>query len=305
MTRRRGAVGPARFLCVDKDAGPTSFDAVRDLRRITGLGRIGHAGTLDPFATGLLVCGLGPATRLLGLLSAGSKEYEAEVRFGVATDSLDPTGEVTERQPMCVERPALERACARFEGEIEQLPPRLSAIRVNGRRSYDRVRAGDEHFELEPRQVHVESIEVLDCESERARLRVRCGGGTYIRSLARDLGQALGGPAHLSALRRTRVGPFGLDDAATLTVIAEQWPRTTALHSPRRLFADDERLEISAEQERRIRQGQQPAAAGVDPPEESIGAARLGLVDGVGELVAVAEWREGELRLATVLPELS
>lgn len=305
MSRRRGASGPPRFLCVDKEEGPTSFDAVRDLRRITGLRRIGHAGTLDPFATGLLVCGLGPATRLLGLLSAGRKEYEADVRFGVATDSLDPTGEVVDRRPMRVERPELERACRRFLGEITQVPPRLSAIRVDGQRSYDRVRGGDEEFELEPRRVLIDAIDVLDCRPEQARLRVKCGGGTYIRSLARDLGEALGGPAHLAALRRTRVGPFGLEDAASLRAIAERWPDTPALHSPLRLFGSAARLEISPEQERRIRQGQQPAAAGVDPPEPHDERAHLALVDTVGELVAVTQWREGELRLWAVLPELS
>ena len=149
MTRRIKASGPARFLCVDKVAGPTSHDAVRDLRRITGLRKVGHAGTLDPFATGLLVCGLDAATRLLGLLSDSEKEYVAEVRFGVGTDSLDATGTVLDEQPMEVTPGTLEGVLPRFLGEQDQRPPQLSAIRVGrapqlrpGARGRRRLRTG-------------------------------------------------------------------------------------------------------------------------------------------------------------------
>lgn len=305
MSRRRPDPGPARLLCVDKQAGPTSHDVVRELRRITRRRKVGHSGTLDPFATGLLVCGLDAATRLLGLLSDSDKEYLADVRFGIATDSLDSTGAVIEDRPLEVRREELEAVIPRFLGEQEQMPPRLSAIRVEGRRSYDRVRAGEDDFELAPRRVRIDSIDLLDCSQSEARLRVRCGGGTYVRSLARDLGEALGGPAHLRALRRTRVGPFGLDDAASVEAIAESWPDTPALHRPTRLLPDRALHRLDEEQVRRVRQGVQPEALGLELSAVEESPARLGLVDEAGELVAVVEPIEDRLRLRLVLPEAS
>ncbi len=292
----------ARFVCVDKAAGRTSFDCVRQLRRIVGQRRVGHAGTLDPFATGLLVCGIGPATRLLSLLSEGVKEYRAEVRFGLATDSLDCTGAVIEERPVDFDVPDLRHACAQFLGEQMQIPPQLSAIKVNGRRSYRRFRSGDRDFELEARPVTIHAIEVESFDGERASLRVECGGGTYVRSLARDLGLALGTVAHLSALRRTRVGGFGLEEAVGLEDLAESWPSSErGVYDPVRVVQDGPILALDAEQVRRVRQGWQPDRSWMELPESL--PERLGLVDAHGRLVAVAEVVDQELRLRTVLPE--
>lgn len=299
---RRGPAGPARLLCIDKPAGPTSFEVVRQVRRVSGQRRVGHGGTLDPFATGLLVVGLGPATRLLGLLTGGRKVYHATACFGVETDSGDPTGAVVDRRPVTFTVADLERQLPRFTGIQSQVPPRLSAIRVEGRRSYDRVRAGED-FELTARDVHVYGFELLDAELPRASFRITCSGGTYIRSLARDLGRALGCCAHLEALRRERVGEFSLDEAVALERLAERWDDGRVTCAPVEIARGWPRLVLDPERAAAVRCGRQPETewwtqAGWDevPP-------RVALVDTAGELVAVAEG-DGSRRLSlvTVLP---
>jgi tRNA pseudouridine55 synthase len=209
---------------VDKPAGWTSHDVVARLRRIYGQRRIGHAGTLDPDATGVLLVGLGRATRLLRFLTETGKVYRGEVALGVATDTLDAAGTETARQAMPqVSQAALEAVVPRFLGTIAQVPPMVSAIKVEGRRLHERARAG-EVMERAPRTVRIDRIEVEAFtvgEFPRARLLVECGSGTYIRSLAADLGEALGGCAHLAWLRRLRVGPFPVEEARTLEEIAE------------------------------------------------------------------------------------
>lgn len=212
------------LVVVDKPAGWTSHDVVARLRRIYGLRRVGHAGTLDPDATGVLLVGLGRATRLLRFLSETGKVYRGEVGFGVATDTLDAAGSETARQAMPeVTQEALEAVLPRFLGTIAQVPPMVSAIKVEGRRLHERARAG-EVVERAPRTVRIDRIEVetfTPGEFPRAQLLVECGSGTYIRSLAADLGEALGGCAHLAWLRRLRVGPFPVEEARTLEEIAE------------------------------------------------------------------------------------
>jgi tRNA pseudouridine55 synthase len=212
------------LVVVDKPAGWTSHDVVARIRRIYGQRRVGHAGTLDPDATGVLLVGLGRATRLLRFLTETGKVYRGEVGFGVATDTLDAAGTETARQAMPeVTREALEAVIPRFLGTIAQVPPMVSAIKVEGRRLHERARAG-EVVERAPRTVRIDRIEVeafSPSEYPCAQLVVECGSGTYIRSLAADLGEALGGCAHLAWLRRLRVGPFPVEEARTLEEIAE------------------------------------------------------------------------------------
>jgi tRNA pseudouridine55 synthase len=212
------------LVVVDKPAGCTSHDVVARLRRIYGLRRVGHAGTLDPDATGVLLVGLGRATRLLRFLTETGKVYRGEVAFGVATDTLDAAGTETARGAMpALTRGRLEAVLPRFLGTIEQIPPMVSAIKVDGRRLHERARQG-ETVERAPRSVRIDRIDVEEFTAgdfPRATVLVECGSGTYIRSLAADLGEAVGGCAHLAWLRRLRVGPFPAEEARTLEEIAE------------------------------------------------------------------------------------
>jgi tRNA pseudouridine55 synthase len=298
---RRTPWSPPRFVVLDKTIGCTSFDCVRRLRSIVQERRVGHAGTLDPFASGVLVCGLGPATRLLSLLSEGQKEYVAELHFGVGTDSLDRTGEVIEEMPADIAESDLRSVCGDFLGHQMQVPPQLSAVKVDGRRSYRRFRGGDTEFELEARPVYFDSIEVEAASPQAATLRVVCGGGTYMRSLARDLGHSLGTVAHLSALRRTRIGPFSLADAVTLDALGEAAPEfRDGVFDAAYLVRKWAQLRLDAEQVLRLRQGQQPDSSWLELPDPL--PPRVAFLDADDGLVAVAELRESELRLRTVLP---
>lgn len=202
------------LLLVDKPAGVTSHDVVLAARRAFGERRIGHAGTLDPFATGLLVLLLGRATRLLPYLDGVPKEYRATIAFGRETDTDDLTG-ATVRQAARPSDEDVHKAIALLTGTLQQIPPSYSAKRVQGRRAYDAARAG-EAIELAPTAVHVFEWRDLDWDGDDLHATILCGGGTYIRALARDLGRLTGSAAHLSALRRVRSGPFHVDDAVTL-----------------------------------------------------------------------------------------
>ncbi len=215
---------PVGLVVVDKPAGWTSHDVVARTRRLAGTRKVGHAGTLDPMATGVLVLGVGRATRLLGHLQLADKEYVATMRLGVTTVTDDAEGDVLERVDASdVDPDRLRAEVAALTGDIEQVPTAVSAIKVDGRRSYARVRAGED-VQLAARPVTVstfdvtrlrpgadEGVAVLDVD-----VRVVCSSGTYVRALARDVGAALGVGGHLTALRRTRVGGFGLDVARTL-----------------------------------------------------------------------------------------
>lgn len=205
------------LVVVDKPAGWTSHDAVARCRRAFGQRRVGHAGTLDPGATGVLVVGLGRATRLLRYVTELPKSYVGEVVLGVATSTLDDAGEETGRWDMsAVGLPQVRAAAARFVGAIDQVPPMVSALKVGGRRLHDLARAGVE-VERAPRRVVVRRLEVSPAgEAGVFRVEVDCSSGTYVRSLAADLGAALGGGAHLRRLRRTAVGPFTADEAVPL-----------------------------------------------------------------------------------------
>ena len=208
------------ILLVDKPQGVTSHDVVARARRLLGTRKVGHAGTLDPMATGLLLLGVDSATRLLTYLVGLDKEYRATIRLGVATDTDDAEGEViATRDASGVPDDAIEAGIAALRGPIQQVPSTFSAIKVDGRRAYDRARAGEE-VALEARPVTIHAFEVDAVRREAAvvdlDVRVVCSSGTYIRALARDLGAELGVGGHLTALRRTRVGPFEVTDAVEL-----------------------------------------------------------------------------------------
>lgn len=213
------------FLLVDKPAGVSSHDVVGAARRAFGEKRIGHAGTLDPFATGLLVLCAGRATRLLPHLPGEPKVYEATIRFGRETDTEDLHGSVL-REAAAPTREALLAALPRFVGAIDQVPPAYSAKRVDGQRAYALARAGHE-VALKPVGITVHRWEVLelsvdaDARVAEARVRITCAGGTYVRSLARDLARAVGSAAHLVALRRVAAGPFRVEDAVSLAELRE------------------------------------------------------------------------------------
>ena len=204
---------PDGLLLVDKPAGVTSHDVVNAARRALGEKRIGHGGTLDPFATGLLVLLVGRATRLLQWVHDEPKEYDATVRFGAETDTEDLAGQVVREAPL-PSREILDAVVPALLGDIDQVPPSYSAKRVDGQRAYELARAGRE-VTLPPSRVHVNSIvlsgfEGADDAVTSCRMHVSCGGGTYVRSLARDLARAANSAAHLTALRRTRAGVFSL-----------------------------------------------------------------------------------------------
>jgi tRNA pseudouridine55 synthase len=193
------------FVLVDKPSGWTSHDVVGKIRRLAGQKKVGHAGTLDPMATGLVIVGLGRCTRLLRFVQDQPKEYVTTAVFGVATDSLDADGAILSREPMEVEPGDVEAVLDRFCGPILQIPPMVSAVRVGGRRLYEMARKGEE-IEREARPVTVYDLEIEDFAPgayPEVTLRVQCGSGTYIRVLADDIARALGGRAHLTALRRT------------------------------------------------------------------------------------------------------
>ncbi len=208
-------------LVVDKPAGPTSFDVVSRVRRLLRAGKAGHTGTLDPMATGVLPVCVGEAVKLQQWLSEGDKAYEATVAFGAATDTEDAAGKVVLRgDPSGLSAERVAAALFTFLGEIAQVPPMYSAVRVGGRRLHEAARAGD-RVERAPRTVRILALDLLGFEPARdglalARIAVRCGKGTYVRTLAADLGRALSVPAHLAALRRTAAGPFAIAEAIRL-----------------------------------------------------------------------------------------
>jgi len=211
---------------VDKPAGLTSHDVVARVRRLAGTRKVGHAGTLDPMATGVLVIGINRATRLLGHLLLTDKAYDATIRLGATTSTDDAEGEVLATAPTeGVTEDAIRAGLAAQVGDIEQVPSAVSAIKVDGKRAYERVRAG-EQVELAARRVHVASIDITRIERDpdgiSVDISVRCSSGTYIRAIARDLGAGLGVGGHLTALRRTAVGPFGIDAARTLDDLADE-----------------------------------------------------------------------------------
>ncbi|MGI9156605.1 MAG: tRNA pseudouridine(55) synthase TruB [Marmoricola sp.] len=231
--------GLSGLVVVDKSPGMTSHDVVARVRRLAGTRKVGHAGTLDPMATGVLVLGVNRATRLLGHLMLTEKAYDATIRLGVTTSTDDAEGESTSTVDAAhLDEATVGAALAGFVGEIDQVPSSVSAIKVDGKRAYARVREG-EQVELKARRVTVHGIDLRQTRPGEAfdvDVSVRCSSGTYVRAIARDLGAALGVGGHLTALRRTAVGRFGLDEAHTLEQLAEEMQLQSLDEAARRCF---------------------------------------------------------------------
>jgi tRNA pseudouridine55 synthase len=275
-----GRASDSGVVLVDKPAGMTSHDVVAIVRRASGESRIGHAGTLDPFATGLLVLLLGRATRLLPYLNGEPKTYEASIRFGSETDTDDATGAPTATAAVPT-LAAIEGALPSLTGAIDQVPPAYSAKQVGGQRAYRAARAGAP-LTLDPVQITVHDWTITGWEDDTLSVRIRCSGGTYIRALARDLGRAAGGAAHLATLRRVASGPYTVDAATSVESIkGGALPVASPLPGLAGCVAD--RIDPDAV-ERVVR--------GLTVPAGVTGE-RGALLDGDGVLVAVAE-RQGD-----------
>lgn len=270
------------LLLLDKPAGPSSNAALQMVRRLFGAAKAGHAGTLDPLASGLLPVLFGEATKFAAWASDARKTYVTEVRLGVATATGDAEGEVTRRAPVALDGLDVTAILAGFEGEIEQVPPMYSALKHDGEPLYAKARRG-ETVDRPARRVRIDRIELLDRSEETLRLRVVCSKGTYIRTLAEDLGVALGTVAHLASLRRTGVGPWRIEQAVTLEQIdaAGDPPTREALLLPAAtLVADLPKIELDSATARRFALGQ--AIAGCSGPEGAVA-----VHDGAGAFLGI------------------
>jgi tRNA pseudouridine55 synthase len=272
------------ILNIDKPGGMTSHDVVAQVRRISGQRRVGHAGTLDPAATGVLVVCLGQATRVAEYLMASDKIYLAQICLGVSTDTHDAEGEVTATAEVDVGEEEVRQALASFVGSIQQVPPMYSALKREGVPLYKLARQGL-IVEREPRSVEIHDIELLDWNPPLLTIRVKCSPGTYVRALARDLGQKLGCGAHLQSLTRLASGHFTLEEAVSLDELAEafaegNWQRFS--HPLDEALLDFEPVVVDAETEKRIRHGQQ--VEGPDSPGLRRAYSRT------GELIAILRY---------------
>lgn len=288
-------------LLVDKPEGLTSMRTVDRVKRALGIKKAGHTGTLDPIATGVLAICLGQATRIAEYLLASHKGYEAELMLGVTTNTLDADGEVEETRPLPDEATltpdALEPVLDQFRGPISQVPPAFSALKVNGRRAHALARAGEE-VKLDPREVEVLSLTLTQCEPPQLAFSCEVSKGTYIRSLIRDLGEALGCGAHMTALRRTSVGPFLIQDTLTLEAIQEEpalayeriIPMAEALHFMPRLALEP--YEVG-----RLQNG---LLVHRTKEIEPSGEGPHCVVDEEGELVALVEHKGGKWKIIRV-----
>lgn len=216
------------IVIIDKETGFTSHDVVAKMRGICGQRKIGHTGTLDPLATGVLPVCLGSATKLCDMLADRDKEYVTELLLGVLTDTQDVTGKILVQRPVDVKESQIREAAAAFVGEYLQVPPMYSALKVDGKKLYELARAGKE-VERKARPVRIYELEVLECSLPVVRMRVVCSKGTYIRTLCEDIGQRLGCGGTMQSLRRTKVGQFSLDEAYTLEEL-QTWKEENKLH---------------------------------------------------------------------------
>lgn len=275
------------ILVVDKPIGLTSHDVVQIIRTGTGIRRAGHTGTLDPRASGVLVVLIGPAVRLSEYVSATDKRYQAIIRLGSSTDTYDSEGKFTQQssEPINVTEEQFETALQGFIGEIEQTPPAYSAIKVKGRRAYDMARKGEE-VELEPRKIQVFHLEVLEWAPPEVVIDAHCSSGTYIRSLANDLGNTLGCGAYLVGLRRTKSGRFSLREATPLRKLQEAFAAGNwyqYLIPAAEALGDWDALELDPDQVDEVRHGHRLPAS----PDAKPGMVRA--VSMAGELVALLE----------------
>ncbi len=260
---------PTGLLVVDKPPGMTSHDVGDVLRRALGVRRVGHAGTLDPAATGVLLVGVGRATRLLRFLQGTDKDYEGILALGTTTTTLDAAGEVTATFDMAgVTDAEVAHAASTLTGDLAQVPPMVSAVQIGGRRLHELAREGVE-VDRAPRAVHVATFGVSPLGASRYRFDVTCSSGTYVRSLVDDLGRALGGGAHLATLRRTRVGRFSLDDAVGLDALRADRDGGVASLRPMRAMVEHLGVVTVSDDDaaslvhgRRVRTGARPAGEG-------------------------------------------
>ncbi|MGC1374717.1 MAG: tRNA pseudouridine(55) synthase TruB [Anaerolineales bacterium] len=276
-------------LVVDKPVGMTSHDVVQAIRMGTGIRRAGHTGTLDPRASGVLVILVGPAVRLSEYVSASDKRYQAVIRLGASTDTYDADGRFTQQAnaPVNVTEQQFEETLKQFIGEIEQTPPPYSAVKVQGRRAYDMARQGEE-VDLAPRKITVHHLEVLEWAPPEVVVDVHCSSGTYVRSLANDMGNALGCGAYLIGLRRTKSGRFSLRDATPLRKLQEAFQAGNwyqLLIPAAEALADWPAIELDPDQVEAIKHGHRVPAA-----EDAKGMVRG--VSMAGELVALLELDE-------------
>ena len=294
----RGAFTGSGVILIDKPRGCTSFDVVRTFRRQSGARKVGHCGTLDPLATGVLPLCVNEATKIAGLLSGQDKAYEGSARLGISTDTYDITGEVTAvHDGASASRVAVEAEMGRLCGPLAQVPPRYSAVRIAGRRACDRVRAG-EAVQLASRSVTVFEFCLTGFQRPTFDFRVRCSKGTYVRSLVHDLGQGLGCGATLTRLRRTGCGPFAVSDCLSLSAL--ETPNALQLFETRRgpglswwrtideALANWPCVQADASQAARIRQGQSMRSTLPDQPQVRI--------HGPGGLIALGCVADGQLR---------
>jgi len=282
------------ILNLDKPAGWTSHDAVAKLRRLLGERRIGHGGTLDPMATGVLPIFVGRATRAVEFLEAADKEYEAGLRLGITTDTQDTTGAVLETKPVKVTEEEIRAAVLALVGEREQLPPMYSAVKVGGKALYAYARSG-KTVERKARRITVFDALPLGWAGEEYRFRLTVSKGTYIRTLCDDLGKALGCGGCMSSLRRLRAGPFRLEDCVTLEEIAERGE--SCLLPLDSLFRDRPALTLDEEQTRRVRNGNDFSA------ENAPGEYRLYAPDGA--FLALALQDPGRMKIIKSFFEVS
>lgn len=278
---------PSGILIIDKPEGWTSMDVCAKLRGVFHEKRIGHAGTLDPMATGVLPIFLGRATRAVEFAAGGEKEYLAGLRLGQVTDTQDITGSVLESKPVITSRGDLEAVLPQFAGEIDQIPPMYSAVKINGKKLYELARKGKE-VERKPRRITIYSLEVegQDCGRDFT-LRVRCSKGTYVRTLCHDIGQALGCGGCMSSLRRTMAAGYTLADAVTLDQVTQAADPSRLLRPVDSCFAHLPALTLTAAQAKRVRSG----AAFTFPRE---GTWRVYSPE--GEFLAVCRSADGQLR---------
>ncbi len=274
------------ILNLDKPAGWTSHDAVAKLRRILGERRIGHGGTLDPMATGVLPVFVGRATRAVEFLEAADKEYEAGLRLGIVTDTQDTTGQILEERPVSITEEELRSAILGLRGERDQLPPMYSAVKVGGKALYAYARAG-KTVERKSRHITIDSSEPLGWAGEEYRFRIVCSKGTYIRTLCHDLGETLGCGGAMSSLRRLRAGPFRLEEAVSLETVLERGE--ACLLPLDSLFRDRPALTLDGEQARRVR-------CGNDIPAEGE-AGQYRLYGPEGEFLALAALEAGRAKI--------
>jgi tRNA pseudouridine55 synthase len=274
-------------LVVDKPVGLTSHDVVQIVRKGTNIRRAGHTGTLDPRASGVLVVLIGPAVRLSEYVSASDKRYQAVLRLGAATDTYDADGRIVSTSPVDrIKEGDFEEALSSFVGEIEQVPPPYSAVKVKGRKAYEMAREGEE-VDLAPRRINVYSLELLEWAPPEAVIDVYCSSGTYVRSLAHDLGEKLGCGAHLIGLRRTKSGRFTLRDAVPLRKLREAFEDGNwyqYLIPAAEALSDWPAIELMHEQVDAIRHGHRI------PAEDGSEGMMVRGVSEQGELVALLEY---------------